>query len=249
MIIEAAKAGKHIFVEKPIAMNYEDCKKIYDIIGEKKVNFTIGFNRRFAPLAKTAKTLAESRKNPLMIIYRVNSAGMKKDHWINDPIEGGGAIIGEGCHFFDFCNWIVGRNPVQLHAEMISSSDESIVTSNNIISTIKYEDGSVASVIYTTIGNASFPKERVEIFLDGGVIVIDDFKELTVKGLNENGEKIKTIQKGQFDLINDYAKLLKGEKSSDNIPSLEDGINATVCSLKVLDALKSGKPQIWDYSF
>ena len=249
IIIEAANAGKHIFVEKPIAMNYEDCKEVYGAVMENKVNLTIGFNRRFAPLAQKAKRIVENRKNPLMITYRINSAGMKKEHWINDPVEGGGAITGEGCHFFDFCNWIVGREPMRIYAEMISSDDESVVDANNIMSTIRYEGGSVASVIYTTIGNESFPKERIEIFVDGGVVAIDDFKELTVAGMAGKGEKLKRIEKGQFELINEYGKLLKGESRNVDLPSVADGVKATVCSLKVLDALKSGEVQKWDYAF
>jgi len=249
IIIEAANAGKHIFVEKPIAMNYEDCKKIYDAVVENDVNLTMGFNRRFAPLAQKAKRIVERRKNPLMITYRINSAGMKKEHWINDPVEGGGAIIGEGCHFFDFCNWIVGCNPMQIYAEMISSNDESIVDANNVISTIRYEDGSVASVSYTTIGDESFSKERIEIFVDGGVIVIDNFKDLTVTGLDGKGEKLKRIEKGQFELINEYGGLLKAESSNIDLPSVADGVKATICSLKVRDALKSGKTQKWNYVF
>jgi predicted dehydrogenase/threonine dehydrogenase-like Zn-dependent dehydrogenase len=249
IIIEAANAGKHIFVEKPIAMSYEDCKKVYNAVIENKVNLTIDFNRRFAPLAQRAKRIVENRKNPLMITYRINSAGMKKEHWINDPVEGGGAIIGEGCHFFDFCNWIVEREPMRIYAEMISSNDESIVDANNVMSTIRYEDGSVASVIYTTIGNELFPKERIEIFVDGGVIAIDDFKELIVTGMGGKGEKLKRIEKGQFELINEYGKLLKGEGGNIDLPSVADGVKATVCSLKVLDALKTGKVQKWDYVF
>ena len=238
-----------IFVEKPIAMNYEDCKKIYDAVVENDVNLTMGFNRRFAPLAQKAKRVVENRKNPLMITYRINSAGMKKEYWINDPVEGGGAIIGEGCHFFDFCNWIVESNPMQIYAEMISSNDESIVDANNVISTIRYEDGSVASVIYTTIGDESFSKERIEIFVDGGVIVIDDFKDLTVTGLDGKGEKLKRIEKGQFELINEYGKLLKAESRNIDLPLATDGVKATICSLKVRDALKSGKTQKWNYVF
>ena len=249
IIIEAANAGKHIFVEKPIAMNSEDCKKVYDAVVENDVNLTMGFNRRFASLAQKAKRIVERRKNPLMITYRINSAGMKKEYWINDPVEGGGAIIGEGCHFFDFCNWIVGCNPMQIYAEMISSNDESIVDANNVISTIRYEDGSVASVIYTTIGDESFSKERIEIFVDGGVIVIDDFKDLTVTGLDGKGEKLKRIEKGQFELINEYGGLLMGKSRNIDLPSVEDGVKATVCSLKVLDALKTGKVQKWNYVF
>ncbi|MCK4733302.1 MAG: bi-domain-containing oxidoreductase [Methanophagales archaeon] len=248
IIVEAANAGKHIFVEKPIAMSYEDCKTVYDAVTENEVNLTIDFNRRFAPLAQRAKRIVEHRINPLMITYRINSAGMKKEHWINDPVEGGGAIIGEGCHFFDFCNWIVGRDPVQIYAETISSNDESMVDANNVISTIRYEDGSVASIIYTTMGNDLFSKERIEIFVDHGVIAIEDFKELIVTGLDGKGEKSKRIEKGQFELINEYGKLLKGEYRNTDLPSVDDGVKATICSLKVLDALKTGKVQEWDYS-
>ena len=246
VIIDAANAGKNVFVEKPIAMNYEDCRRVYDAVTENKINLTIGFNRRFSPLAQKAKRMVEKRKAPLMITYRVNSAGMKKEHWINDPDEGGGAIIGEGCHFFDFCNWIVGREPLRIYAEMISSNDESIVDVNNVISTIRYEDGSMASVIYTTIGNESFPKERIEIFVDKGAIVLDDFKELSVIGLGGKGEKLKRIEKGQFDLIDEYGRFLKGESKNMDLPSVVDGIKATICSLKVLDALKTGNVQIWN---
>ncbi len=249
VIIDAANAGKHVFVEKPIAMNYEDCKRVYDAVTENKTNLTIGFNRRFSPLAQKAKRMVEKRKDPLMITYRVNSASMNKEHWINDPVEGGGAIIGEGCHFFDFCNWIVGREPLRIYAEMISSNDESIVDANNVISTIRYEDGSVASVIYTTIGNESFPKERIEIFVDKGAIAIDDFKELIVSGLGGKGEKLKRIEKGQSNLIDEYGRFLKGESKNIDLPLVVDGVKATICSLKVLDALKTGNVQMWDQNF
>jgi predicted dehydrogenase len=246
IIIEAANAGKHIFVEKPIAMTYEDCKEVYDAVIENKVNLTIDFNRRFAPLAQKAKRIVENRKNPLMITYRINSAGMKKEHWINDPLEGGGAIIGEDCHFFDFSNWIVGRDPVQIYAETISSNDLSIVDANNVISTLRYDDGSVATVIYTTIGNESYPKERIDIFGDDHVIAIDEFKELTIAGMAVKGEKLKRIEKGQFELIKDYGELLMGKSQNPDLPSVEDAVKATICSLKVIDALKTGKVQMWD---
>jgi len=243
IIIDSANAGKHIFTEKPIALSYEDCMKVYSAIAKNKVNLTIGFNRRFSPLAQKAKKIVEKRKDPLMITYRVNSAGMKKDHWINDPVEGGGAIIGEGCHFFDFFNWIIGAEPKRIYAEMISNNNQSIINNNNVISTINYKDGSIASLIYTTIGNQSFPKERIEIFVDGEVICIDDFKELTIAGLEVKGEKLRNIEKGQFELIYEFGKFLKGESEGVDLPTVEDGVKATICSLKTIDALKSGKVQ------
>ena len=106
----------------------------------------------------------------------------------------------------------------------------------------------MASIIYTTIGNESYPKERIEIFVDHGVIAIVDFKELVVTGLDGKTEKSKRIEKGQFELINGYGQLLKGQSRNTDLPSVDDGVKATICALKVLDALKTGKVQAWDYS-
>ncbi|MGF7117963.1 bi-domain-containing oxidoreductase [Methanobacterium oryzae] len=243
LIIEAANYKKDIFVEKPIAMSYEECEAVYNSVIKNDVNLTVGFNRRLSKLAQKAKKIVENRKNPLIITYRVNSAGMSSDHWINDPIEGGGAIIGEGCHFFDFCNWIINKDPQRIYAEMISTDNSTIVDNNNLISTIKYVDGSIASVIYSTIGNESFSKERIEIFCEGTVISIDDFKKIDISGFKKEEEKL--IDKGHYEILESYGKLLSGKNENNDIPTVEDGINATICSLKTLESLKTGKTQIW----
>lgn len=247
LVIEAAKARKNIFVEKPLALTYEQCREVYEAITKSQVNLTVGFNRRLSPLAQQMKRLAEKRKSPMVINIRVNSSGMKKEHWINDPVEGGGAIVGEGCHFFDFVNWLVAVEPRRIYAEKISSHNPALIDANNVVCTLSYEDGSVASFIYSTIGNESFPKERIEVFMDGGVVVIDDFKELIVTGLRNRGEKLPRIEKGQFELLQEYGRFLRGESKNRDLPTVLDGIRATVCSLKALDALKTGKVQEFEY--
>lgn len=244
---EAAKAGKHIFVEKPIALTYEQCKEVNEAISSSQVNLTIGFNRRFSPLVQKMKGLSQKRKSPMVISVIVNSAGMKKESWINDPEEGGGAIVGEVCHFFDLISWLVDAEPRRIYAEMISSNNPSLVDANNVVCTLSYEDGSVASLVYNTIGNESFPKERIEVFMDGGVIMVDDFKELVIAGLPGKGEKSRKVEKGQLELLLEFGKLLRGESDSSDLPMVLDGIRATVCSLKVLEALKSGKVQEFTY--
>lgn len=190
LIVEAAKARKHVFVEKPVALTYEQCRQVREAVSESGINLTVGFNRRFSPLAQQVKALVEKRKSPLMINVRVNSADMKKEHWINDLEEGGGAVVGEGCHFFDFINWLTGAVPKRIYAEMISSDNASIINTNNIVCTINYSDGSVASLTYTTVGHESFSKERVEIFMDSSVVLIDDFKELRIAGLRTKRVKL-----------------------------------------------------------
>ena len=246
LAIAAAGAGKHIFVEKPVALTYAGCREVYQAISTGKVNLTVGFNRRFSPLAQRAKEIVDRRRNPLVITYRVSSPGMIKEHWINDPAEGGGAIVGEGCHFLDFIGWLIAAEPKRIYAEKISSNDPSLMDDNNIICTLSYEDGSAASLVYTTIGDESFPKERVEIFVDGQAVVLDDFKELVVAGAGK-GEKLLRIEKGQFELLQEYGRLLRGESQSKDLPTVLDGIRATVCSLKALDALKTGEVQEFAY--
>jgi len=247
LIAEAAGAGKHIFVEKPIALTYEQCRDVREAMSSSRVNLAIGFNRRFSSLAQKMKRLTEKRKNPMVINVRVNSSGMRKEHWINDPEEGGGAIVGEACHFFDLINWLVAAEPQRIYAEMISANNASLVGANNIVCTICYEDGSVASLTYSTIGHESFPKERIEVFMDGGVAAIDDFRELTLSGLDAAGEKLPRIEKGHFELLQEYGRFLKGESEAKDLPTAMDGIRATVCSLKTLDALKTGKVQEFGY--
>ncbi len=247
LVIEAAKAGKNIFVEKPLAMTYAECRQVSEQLDSSRVNLVVGFNRRFSPLARTAIQLIRQTGGPLVINIRVNSSGLDRHPWINDPEEGGGAILGEACHFFDFAGWLVGAEPQRIYAEMISSDNSSTVNANNIVSTLRYADGSIASLTYTTLGHADFPKERIEIFIQGGVILIDDFKELVVTGLAGRGMRLSRPQKGQFELLQEYGLLLSGHSPGTDLPGVKDGLRATICALKALDALKTGKIQEFNY--
>ena len=130
---------------------------------------------------------------------------------------------------------------------MLSSNNPSVVDTNNVVCTLSYEDGSVASLIYNTVGNEAFPKERIEVFMDGGVMAIDDFKELMIAGAWGKGEKLPRIEKGHFELLQEYGKFLMGEIKGLDLPTVQDGIKAAVCSLKVLDVLKTGRVQQFDY--
>ena len=172
---------------------------------------------------------------------------MKKEHWINDPVEGGGAIVGEGGHFFDLLSWLIGAEPGRIYAEMLSSGDPALVGANNVVCTLSYSDGSAASLIYSTIGSETFPKERIEVFVDGGVVVIDDFRELVVAGAPGRSERLSRIEKGHFELLQEYGRFLIGKSKGADLPTAEDGVRATICSLRVLDALRTGKAQQFAY--
>lgn len=247
LVIQAAEHRKNILIEKPIAMTLEECRRIQTVLDKTKVHMVMGFNRRFAPVAQEVRSIVSARKGPIVLIYRINSTGMKKGHWINDPVEGGGAILGEGCHVFDFCRWIIGSNPRSLYGTQISSGPVTDCDDNNIIATMDFNEGSIASVVYTTIGNSDYPKEQVELFFDGNAIMINDFRELIVKGDRQQHISLKTIDKGHARLIKEYGNLLKGEDPHPDLPRAQDGIAATLCALAVQESIRTKSVQTWDY--
>ena len=238
--IDAANSGKNVFLEKPMALNYEDCINVAKAVIKNKVNFTVGFNRRYAPLSYKLKNFAKGTM-PLVVSYRVNAGFLPKEHWTNDPLIGGGRIIGEACHFFDYFNWLIEDSPISINATNISS-DSGVIDEDNIITTIKYSDGSMATLNYNTIGNKSMPKERVEVFSGGKSAVLDDFVELT---LNDKKEK-RSQDKGYYNELVEFAKKIKGQESE--ILDLNDAIKATILSFKVLDCLKSNEILRLDWS-
>lgn len=234
--IEAAKAGKHVFVEKPLAMSYEELKEVEKAIKESGVNFMVGFNRRFSPLSIKAKELLKQRSGPMIINYRVNVGHVSRNHWMNDPVEGGGRIIGEACHMFDFFYYLTDAEIEEIFARSISSNNKEIIDENIIVAVLKFTDGSIASLTYTTLGSSEFPKERIEIFKGESVIVINDFREIILSGFKERGYKLRRQDKGHYNELVEFAKIVKGEKEASF--GLEEGVRVTECTLKIVKKLR-----------
>jgi predicted dehydrogenase/NADPH:quinone reductase-like Zn-dependent oxidoreductase len=176
-VCTALNAGKHVFVEKPLALTYEQLTLIQDQLQEaENCLLMIGFNRRFAPLAQQLYSFVSRRKEPLVVHYRVNAGYLPKNHWLHDPEIGGGRIIGEGCHFIDFLTFLVGGTPVYVSA--IGIPDQDKYREDNVVLTFAFADGSVGTLNYLANGDKTFPKERIEIFTEGRVAVLDDFRRL-----------------------------------------------------------------------
>ncbi|MEK7328412.1 MAG: bi-domain-containing oxidoreductase, partial [Chloroflexota bacterium] len=164
-VIAAAKAGKHIFVEKPLGLTGNECRAAVEAVEAAGVLCTVGFNRRFSPFAVAARNALKSAAGLKQIVCRVNAGPLPKSHWLLDPNEGGGRLIGEGCHFFDLMAWLAGSAPESVTAQRIGDSmdDASAV--------VRFTDGSVGTLVYTGLGDPQYPKEHVEIFAGGGVDV------------------------------------------------------------------------------
>jgi predicted dehydrogenase len=188
-VIAALSAGKHVFCEKPLAIYEEELADIEALLGAisppeqgsppaRLPLLTVGFNRRFAPLAVQMKDFFEGHREPLAMHYRVNAGYLPPTHWLHDPRQGGGRIIGEGCHFIDFMVFLAGEVPQLVSAQGLPDSRR--YREDNLVLTFAFPGGSVGTLTYLANGDKAFPKERVEVFSAGRVAVLDDFRSLAL---------------------------------------------------------------------
>ncbi len=190
LVIKALQAGKHVFVEKPLAIDEIGLDKVITALTVDRrpqtetqgpssavhTILTVGFNRRFAPLAGELFEFLADRTEPLHAHYRVNAGYIPLNHWTHDPAQGGGRVIGEGCHFVDFLAFLVGAAPVSVIARALPDGGK--YREDNLSMAFAFPDGSVGVVDYLANGDKSFPKERLEVFCGGRVAVLDDFRTL-----------------------------------------------------------------------
>lgn len=177
LVLRALQAGKHVFVEKPLAINADQLSAITAQLHNSSVPLlTAGFNRRFAPLAQLLRSSLVSRNESLYMHYRINAGYIPLNHWTHDPAQGGGRIIGEGCHFVDFLTFLAGAAPISVTA--IALPDNGRYCEDNVSMTFTFPDGSIGVVDYLANGDKSFPKERLEVFCGGRIAVLDDFRTL-----------------------------------------------------------------------
>jgi predicted dehydrogenase/threonine dehydrogenase-like Zn-dependent dehydrogenase len=176
----AAKAGKDIFLEKPMGITRRECRELAEAVSEAGVHFTVGFNRRFAPAIAHVRKEFGALSGPWQIVYRINAEQIPPDHWTQDPLVGGGRVIGEGCHFVDLCSFLIQDQVSEVFARALPVGGARSGVLDSYTATLRYQGGSLATITYTTVGNRNLPKERLEIFRGGGVAVVDDFRVLNL---------------------------------------------------------------------
>ena len=238
LVVKALKAGKNVFVEKPLAINSDQLSVISKQL-KKTDNCLLltGFNRRFAPLAESLKSQVSGLKSPLHAHYRINAGYLPPTHWTQDPSVGGGRIIGEACHFIDFITFLVGAAPVSVTAHALPDSGK--YREDNVSMTFTFPDGSIGVVDYLANGDKSLPKERVEVFCEGVVAVLDDFVSLQVTRDGKMKEERGAQDKGW---MNEWKAFVKSIREGGEPPILyEQLIGVTKSTFAAVESLRSNK--------
>jgi len=239
-IVDAFRAGKHVYCEKPLAITPQQLGEIEKLlVQEGQPLLMLGFNRRFAPLATHLKTFVDQRHEPLYMHYRVNASLLPPEHWLIDPEVGGGRIIGEGCHFIDFLTFLVGENPVEVITQGLP--DEGKYSEDNLVMTFRFPDQSLGVVSYLANGDKSYPKEYLEVFSGGRIAALHDWRrlEMIANGRRKVERHRFRQDKGHKNAWSAFLDALQG-KHSPPIP-YEQLIGVARASFAALESLHSGK--------
>ena len=237
LVLKALKAGKHVFVEKPLAINGEQLSMVKEaLMADGCPLLTVGFNRRFAPLAVELSNFLADRDEPLHAYYRINAGYIPLNHWTQDPAVGGGRIIGEGCHFVDFITFLVGAAPVSVSSYGLPGGGR--YQEDNVSMIFTFPDGSIGVVDYLANGDKSFPKEHVEVFCGGRIAVLNDFRALEMVHDGRRRVIKKTQDKGWYSEWVAFANAIRfGDQPT--IP-YEQLMGVTKTTFAAIESLHSG---------
>jgi predicted dehydrogenase len=237
----ALAAGKYVFTEKPLALSLESLEAVVAARAGAPGDVMVGFNRRWAPLVAAIREHFAGRSHPLVMNYRINAGFVPHDHWLHDPVEGGGRIVGEVCHFVDLLQHLAGAPPVRVFAEPIAG-DSRYRGDDNVALTLRFADGSIGSVVYTAMGDAQVAKEWLEVFGEGRVAILDDFRSLRLARDGRSRRLRSASQDKGFD--EQMRRFLAAVRAGEPAPTpFEESLATTRATLAAVASLRSGAPE------
>lgn len=238
MAVKALEANKNIYIEKPLALNEAELDLVMKAAERSKGRLLVGFNRRFSYHFIEARNVFANTQTPLAIMYRVNAGPLEATHWSYD-LEEGGRIIGEGCHFVDALQFLTGSKPRRIAAVGVPTGG-AVAHEDNFTISIEFENGSLGTVIYTSLGNFKLPKEYLEIYGDGKIMVIDNFKDgKVVEGSRTRNVSQWHQNKGYTEEIRALVEAIRTGGPSPM--SLQDIYLSHLATFKAAEALRTGK--------
>jgi polar amino acid transport system substrate-binding protein len=240
LICKALAAGKHVFCEKPLALNFEDAARVASLQSGSNAQVMVGFNRRFSPLVVKTKEFFGEPNQAKLIFYRVNAGPVKASDWTQDPSVGGGRIIGEVCHFVDTAAYLTGDAlPKSVVAKSLSAGRADVIDQDNISVTIEYEDGSVATILYIANGDRTLPKEELQVFSEGRTAIMKNFTELELWSGSGKPRIISGQGKGHKEEVEAFMGALKSGKESP-IP-FDSLLATTLVTFAINESLSTGE--------
>ena len=233
---EALMAGKHVFVEKPMALTEAECRELYRAVVISGKQLTVGFNRRFAPFYKALKQSVVRRSGPAVIDCRVSSPGISGSYWMADPSIGG-AIIGEAVHFVDLMYWLLESEPTDVSAYCLPTGKTDPVGENNMVATFRFADGSIGTLNYSTIGSRHAQGERVEVFAKGMTTLVQDFKRFESTAQTKRKRSTFWAHKGYEDQLRSFFRSIATGEAPDI--TVRDGARATLVCVEMLKSAQT----------
>jgi len=241
--LAALNAGKHVFVEKPMALTGQECHDLYQAVVNSGKQLTVGFNRRFAPTYLAMKKQIVNRTGPAVLNCRVNSPGISGSYWMADPAIGG-AILGEACHFVDLMYWLLESEPVEVTAYSLPTGKMDPIGENNLVAAFRFADDSIANLTYCTVGSRTSGGERLEAFAPGAGAMAEDFKSSVIK----TGVVRKTsswfAEKGYEAQMRDFFHALKQGRAPE--VTVRDGVRSTLGCLCMMESARVCAPRVID---
>lgn len=243
MVLEAIARDKHVFVEKPLCVDETELHAIHDActgrVGAPGRYLMVGYNRKFSPHTEKIRDFVADRHDPLVISYRVNAGHVPKAHWVHAEEEGGSRIVGEICHFVDWIMCVTGSRPVRVYAERVSGNDRTVVNSDNVVITLKLDDGSIGTILYCAQGDRAVPRERIEVYSEGGLAVCTDFRETVLYRCGRRTFRTWGQQLGYAQELAHFRDAVAG--CAERIP-FGDLYLSTLTVFKITDSLQRGRP-------
>jgi predicted dehydrogenase len=229
----ALRAGKAVFLEKPMALTNDELDDLLEAWRASGAVLQLGFNRRFAPTFVALQQAFSERREPLVMSYRVNAGAVPSDSWVVDPRQGGGRIIGEACHMLDLMSVLVRGRIVTVHAQPLDSADD-------VVLSMRFDDGSIGTLVYASGGDRGLPKERLEVLSGGRAAVLDDFRTLELFSGGRKTTPSKSAQdKGH---AAELVAFLEAVKSGASPVDPEDAAHVTRVTFAAVESARTGGP-------
>ncbi len=241
MTMEALRAGKHVFVEKPLALNNAELQAIIDTYqytsaNGKRPTITVGFNRRFSPFVQKAKQLLGNSNTPINMVATMNAGHIPAESWVQDMQVGGGRIIGEACHFVDMMTYLSGSKVIEVNMTALGTNPGE--QTDNAIITLKYANGSQGVINYFSNGSKAYAKERIEVYAQGKTLVIDNFRKMKGFGFKGFSSMSGRQDKGHKE---QFKRLITAVKAGgESIIPFDELVNTTQATFAAIESLREG---------